>query len=107
MSQTDTTEVDVQELEQEGFELLVGAVELVDQQHRGAACVRLQRLQQRPRDQEPLGKELARARLVDAEFLVVAQLRVVQPDGLPAALPVVRNDGVVGDDVDVAALVLA
>ena len=44
--------------EQEGFEGLVGAVELVDQEHRGAAVVGLHRLEQRAADQEALGEEL-------------------------------------------------
>ena len=43
-----------------GLERLVGAVELVDQQHRRPALVRLQRLQQRPLDQETLGEDVLR-----------------------------------------------
>ena len=45
-----------QDLQQVRLELLVGAVDLVDQQHRRRAVVRLQRLEQRPLDQE-LGAE--------------------------------------------------
>ena len=41
-----------QHLEQVAFELLVGAIELVDQQHRRRAVSARQRLQQRPLDQE-------------------------------------------------------
>ena len=48
-----------QELEQEGLELVVGAVDLVDQQHRRAALV-LQRLQQRPPYQEFRAEQFAR-----------------------------------------------
>ena len=44
--------------EQERLERLVGAVELVDQQHRRAGGVRLERLQQRPLDQEALGEHV-------------------------------------------------
>ena len=42
------------------LERLVGAVEFVDQQHRRAGHVRLQRLQQRPLDQIALGENVAR-----------------------------------------------
>ena len=57
-----------QHLEQEGVERLVGAVELVDQQHRRALL--RQRLQQRPLDQhaarvEALGQALARRGVAD------------------------------------------
>ena len=47
-----------QHFEQEGLERLVGAVEFVDQQHRRAGGVGLQRLQQRPLDQEALGEHV-------------------------------------------------
>ena len=47
-----------QHLEQERLERLVAAVEFVDQQHRRAGGVRLQRLQQRPLDQEALGEHV-------------------------------------------------
>ena len=47
-----------QHFEEEGFERLVGAVDLVDQQHRRAGDVRLQRLQQRPLDQKALRKHV-------------------------------------------------
>jgi hypothetical protein len=46
-------------LEQEGLERLVGAVELVDQQHRRAPGVGLERLQQRPLDQEAAVEDVA------------------------------------------------
>ena len=44
--------------EQERLERLVGAVEFVDQQHRRAGGVGLERLQQRPLDQEALGEDV-------------------------------------------------
>ena len=47
-----------QHFEQKGLERLVGAVELVDQQHRRAGGVGLERLQQRPLDQEALGEHV-------------------------------------------------
>ncbi len=40
------------------LESLVGAVEFVDQQHRRAGHIRLQRLQQRPFDQIALGENV-------------------------------------------------
>ena len=43
-----------QHFEQERLEGLVGAVELVDQQHRRAVGIGLERLQQRPLDEEAL-----------------------------------------------------
>ena len=46
-------------LQQERLERLVGAVELVDQQHRRARRIGLERLQQRPLDQEALGEDVA------------------------------------------------
>ena len=47
-----------QHFQQKGLECLVGAVEFVDQQHRRACRRRLERLQQRPLDQEPLGEHV-------------------------------------------------
>ena len=47
-----------QHLEQERLERFIGAVELVDQQHRRAGSVGLQRLQQRPLDQEAFGEHV-------------------------------------------------
>jgi enoyl-CoA hydratase/carnithine racemase len=43
-----------QDFEQEGLEGLVGAVQFVDQQYGRAGNIRLQRLQKRPLDEEPL-----------------------------------------------------
>ena len=47
-----------QHFQQKGLERLVGAVELVDQQHRRAGGIGLERLQQRPLDQEALGEDV-------------------------------------------------
>ena len=49
-----------QHLEQVGFERLVRAVEFVDQQHRGDAVVRIDRLQQRPLQQKAPREDVAR-----------------------------------------------
>ena len=68
-----------QHLEQIGLERLVGAVELVDQQHRRAVDVRLQRLQQRAADQEPLGEDVLR------EAAAVGVARTPRPGGSPAS----------------------
>ena len=59
-----------QHLEQESLERFVGAVELVDQQHRRARRIRLERLQQRPLDQEALGEHV-----VLEPLAVVSRLR--------------------------------
>ena len=48
-----------EDFQQIGLERLVGAVEFVDQQHRRAGDIRLQRLQQRPLDQIALGEDVA------------------------------------------------
>ena len=53
-----------QQLEQERLEVVVGAVDLVDQQHRGARAGVLERAQQRAADQ-----------VVGAEQVVLAQRR--------------------------------
>ena len=85
-----------QHFEQVGLERLVGAVELVDQQDRRALGMRLQRLEQRTADQEPLvedvGRELA---------AVVHALRLGQADldHLAGVVPLVDRRG------DVEALV--
>ena len=61
---------------QERLERLVGAVELVDQQHRGAGRIGLERLQQRPLDQKPL-----REHVVLQPLAVLLALRLRHPDG--------------------------
>ncbi len=48
-----------QQLEEVALELLVGAIDLVDQQDRRARARRIDRLQQRPLDQERVAVELA------------------------------------------------
>ena len=47
-----------QHFEQERLERLVGAVDLVDQEHRRAGGIGLERLQQRPLDQKALGEHV-------------------------------------------------
>ena len=47
-----------QDFQEERLEGLVGPVELVDQQHRRAAGLALQRLQDRPADEEAFGEDL-------------------------------------------------
>ena len=79
-----------QELEQERLELVVGAVDLVDQQHRRAAVV-LERLQQRPAQQELRPEQLARRRA-----------RLGRPDRQQLALVVPVVDRVVEVDALVA-----
>jgi hypothetical protein len=81
-----------QELEQEGLELVVGAVDLVDQQHH--VLLRLERLEQRPPQQELVAEQLARRRpglgRADRQqlALVVPVVdRVVQVDALVALQP--------------------
>ena len=54
-----------QQLEEKPFEFLVGAIELVDQQHRRPLASVRQRLQQRPLDQEFLGEQLTGGLLAD------------------------------------------
>ena len=59
-----------QHLEQIGLERLVGAIELVDQQNRRPrALLRLERLQERPVDQEALGEDVLGQRLAIAHAL--------------------------------------
>ena len=56
-----------QQLEQIALELLVGAIDLVDQQHRRLAAGRIDGLQQRPLDQERIAVQfLPRLRAIDA-----------------------------------------
>ena len=49
-----------QDFEQEGLEFLVGAVDLVDQQHGRLGVPALERLEQRPTDEELLAEDVAR-----------------------------------------------
>ncbi len=86
-----------QHFEQERLEGFVGAVEFVDQQHRRAGRVRLQRLQQRPLDQELLGEHvLLEARRGRRSPL---GLREADRDHLRGVVPLIDRGG------DVEALV--
>ena len=78
-----------EELEQIGLERLVGAVELVDQQHRGAGEIRLQRLQQRALDQKPVGKD----RALDLAAVLVGRLGEADLDHLPRVIPLIDRRG--------------
>ena len=78
-----------QQLEQVAFELLIGAIDLVDQQHRRARARRIDRLQQRPLDQEGVAVELLpRAGAIDA----AGGVEDAQLEDLPRVVPFV--DGV-------------
>ena len=61
-----------EDLEQERLELVVGAVDLVDQQHRRYRAVVRERAQQRPLHEEPLGVELV---LVDLALPLASTAR--------------------------------
>ena len=63
-----------QDLEQVRLELLVGAVDLVDEQHRRDAVGRLERLEQRPADQEVGAEDVVGGRVVGLAA------RLEQPD---------------------------
>ena len=76
-----------EQLEQERLEVVVGAVDLVDQQHRRARAGVLERAQQRPPDQ-----------VVGAEQVLLAELvagRLGEPDGqqLARVVPLVERLG--------------
>ena len=64
-----------QHFEQERFERFVGAVDFVDQQHRRAGGIGLERLQQRPLDQEAVGEHV----VFDLRAVAIA-LRFGDPD---------------------------
>ena len=82
-----------QHFEQERLERLVAAVELVDQQHRRAGGIRLERLQQRPLDQEALGEHV----VLDALAVVLAlRLGGADRDHLRGVVPLVDR----GRDVE-------
>jgi hypothetical protein len=77
-----------EELEQEGLELVVGAVDLVDQQDDRALVQ--QRLEQRPAQQEALGVErllLASAQMQELARVVPVVESVVEVDALVALKP--------------------
>jgi hypothetical protein len=79
-----------QHFEQEGLECLVAAVELVDQKHRRASSIRLQRLEQRPLDQEALGEHV----MLDA-LAIVLPLRLggANRDHLGRVVPLIDRIG--------------
>ena len=72
------------------FELLVGAIDLVDQQHRRLRAGRIDGLQQRPLDQEGLAVELA-PRAVAVER--VGRVEDAQLEQLARVVPLVRARG--------------
>ena len=75
-----------QQFEQVAFELLVGAIDLVDQQDRGPRARRVDGLQQRPLDEERVAVELAsRACAVEA----AGGLEDAQLEELPRVVPLV------------------
>ena len=83
-----------QQLEQERLELVVGAVELVDQQHHGPVV--LERLQQRPADQQLAPEERARVapgRLGGADLQQLARVvPVIERAGNVDALVALQAD---------------
>jgi hypothetical protein len=82
-----------QKLEQKRFELVVGAIDLVDEQHDPALARRFERGQQRPPDQEVVGIQIGGA-IAQRPFRTVAQ-RLRQPNRqqLFAVVPIVRGGG--------------
>ena len=78
-----------QEFEQIGLERLVGAVQFVDQQHRRAVDLRLQRLQQRPLDQEAVGED----RALDLAAILLGRLGEADLDHLARVIPLVDGRG--------------
>ena len=78
-----------QQLEQEALELLVGAIDLVDQQHRRARALRIDRLQQRTLDQEGFAVEFAVVRA--ARSTVAGGVENAQLQQLPRVVPFVER----------------
>ena len=89
-----------QDLEQVGLELVVGAVDLVDEQHRRRALAGLDRPQQRPLDEEALLVQLGLEGVGRAPGRLAAGLGGPQVEQLAAVVPVV--DGLGGVDALVA-----
>ena len=87
-------------LEQVGLELVVGAVDLVDEQHRRRALARLDRPQQRPLDEEALLVQLGLEGVGRPPGRLAAGLGGPQVEELAAVVPVV--DGLGGVDALVA-----
>ncbi len=82
-----------QHLEEVGLELVVGAVDLVDQQHRRRALAVLDRPQQRPLDQEPLVVQIGFEVVGRAAGGLAARLGRPQVQQLPRVVPVVHGLG--------------
>ena len=78
-----------EEFQEVGLERLVGAVEFVDQQYRRAGDIRLQRLQQRPLDQKPVGKN----RALDLAAVLLGRLGEADLDHLAGIVPFVDRRG--------------
>src|SRR5258708_3921099 len=76
--------------EQISLECLVGAIEFVDQQHRRAGHLRLQRLQQRPFDQIAFGENVA-GKLV--AIGIAGSFREPDRDHLRRAVPLIDRGG--------------
>ncbi len=75
-----------QQLEQVALELLVGAIDLVDQQDRRPRPRRVDRLQQRPLDQEGVAVQLAPG---GGAVQLAGRLEDAQLDELPRVVPLV------------------
>ena len=79
-----------EDFQQVRLERFVGAVELVDQQHRRSADIRLQRLQQRPLDQIAVGENV-RGQLL--AIGIAGGFRQANGDHLRRAVPLVDGGG--------------
>ncbi len=79
-----------QHFEQKRLERLVGAVDLVDQQHRRAGGVGLERLKQRPLDQKALGEHIA---LEPRAVVIAFRLGDADGDHLRRVVPLVDRGG--------------
>ena len=77
-----------EQLQQEGLELVVGAVDLVDQQHRRLRVVVVDRVQQRPALEELRAEQLVQALLAAAGLGGLERADVEQ---LPGVVPVVEG----------------
>ena len=80
----------LRDFQQIRLERLVGAVEFVDQQHRRAGDIRLQRLQQRPLDQKALGENVRRQLLAIG---IAGGFRQPDRDHLRGAVPLIDRGG--------------
>ena len=89
-----------QHLEQVGLELVVGTVDLVDQQHRRRTLAVLDRPQQRALDEESLLVEVGLERVGAAAGRLAGRLGGAQVEQLAGVVPVV--DGLGGVDALVA-----